>query len=216
MIEDRAPSTTERAEPPASGFAQGTVIAWDAVAGTNTIRVHGKDCANIAVLLSGESSFLQEGDRVLVARLNNTYAVLGRLGPPGAQRALAAQSATVAASEASTSATFGALATPGPVVHVNIGASRRCLVVVTARIAVNASSAEMSFAVSGNSTITATVPRPAVAESGASVSGTFSVTTHLTEADGLYPGLNTFTAQYRRPTGASASFSARNLLVLPY
>src|ERR1044072_3800643 len=143
MSENQAPSTTERPEPGEAPFLQGTVVAWDAVAGTNIVRVRGKECVNIPSLVGSETGLIQEKDRVIVIRLNNTYAVLGRLELPGReQRALGLATASVLAAEASTSGTYGNLATAGPSVTVNIGSSRRCLVFASAQVQVNNSSEE--------------------------------------------------------------------------
>lgn len=219
MRDDQAPSSGERLEPSDYGFLQGTVKAWDSVAGTNTVRVRGKDFENLTVLMGSESGLLQEEDSVIVLRLNNTYAVLGRLASPGTpQRALELQSDTVLAAETSTSGTYGNLTTVGPSVVVDIGSSRRCLVFASAQVQVNNASGNMSFEVTGNSSIDPTDQpiKPVIASSVDDFVGSLATITSLTAADGLQVGHNVFTAKYRRPTGASASFADRNLFVLPY
>ena len=68
---------------PDLGWHQGLVVSWDAVAGTNRIRVAGKELDNLAVLSSAGQVSLEPGTVVGVIRYRSSYFVVGRVVLPG-------------------------------------------------------------------------------------------------------------------------------------
>lgn len=119
--------------------------------------------------------------------------------------------ATVATSQTTGSTSYADLATAGPAVSVQTGT--RALVTSTALVNhdTNGGFANMSFAVSGASTVaaadaTAITQTSAVAGANITPSGTFLVT-------GLTAGVNTFTAKYR-VGGGNGAWANRNIVVV--
>lgn len=205
-------------------FHQGVVVAWDALAGTNIVRVLGVDLDNLPSLIGSEVGLVRKDDVVGLLRFQNTYFVVGRIeGAGAAQRAFGVQSQRIAAAVSTTSSSFVALS-GGPSVSVDIGSSRRCRVELGAHVSSYAGVAYMGFSVSGASTIAAT-NEWAVAVGGSTatilievrLSATRSI--NLSAADGLNEGSNTFTTMYQfladDPTGI-AEFSDREISVQPF
>jgi hypothetical protein len=208
----------ERGAPP---FAQGVVEAWNAVPGTNRIRVRGQSLDNLLSLVGSEGGLIRAGDVVAVIYYQDTAAVLGRIDAPGVeQRALGITTATVAGGVSTTADVFEDLG--GPTVTVHIGSSRRCSVQVSALTAGFDCIGFAGFTVTGASTIAATERRSFAAGWGAATSGTVWVngtrTVNLTAADGLNEGVNTFRMVYKTSAGVSgnAQFSDREITVQPF
>lgn len=203
---------------PDLGFRQGTVIAWDD-AGSNTIEIAGQQFTDLPVIASG-SLMIGVGDVVAVIRFRSTYLIAGVITTAGAG-ALGTRAVFLDAAETTNSASPTDLATVGPVVTVYIGASRRCLVFMTANIFVVNDSAAMTFAVSGASSIDATVVRDQAAnvfsdDPDNQYGGSASSTQLLTADEGLQQGINTFTAKYWSTNGNSPIFAKRRLAVMPF
>lgn len=209
--------------PQALGFRQGVIITWNQGTGSNTIRVGGAGgavvadlpCINPLQVLS-----LTSGDVVGILTFGSTWFVLGRISVPGtagADTGLEVLSdrtvtRTIPVAESTTSTSFVGLATPGPTVTVVVPSTARVLVLISAQISGSAFGGEMTFAVSGASTIPAVSARALRFQApGAGLLGaTFAV--RLSTADGLVAGTNTFTAQYRASSG-TATFTDRSLTV---
>lgn len=126
------------------------------------------------------------------------------------------QYATVATSQTTTSiATYGDLATVGPAVTVTTGAT--ALVIFGAQIenSTGAGGGLMSFAVSNATTIAAPATANALRfmASNADERNAASRVNWLTT---LNPGSNTFTCKYTTPTGGTAAFSGRDIIVIPF
>lgn len=116
----------------------------------------------------------------------------------------------VAASESTTSTTYTALTTPGPITTVTIGANGLALVNISGDLANSSTSSEwMAFAISGATTIAASDDF-SVASTG--TGGTIIGITFL--VTGLTPGVNVFTAQYR-VNGNTGTFGGRRISVVP-
>jgi hypothetical protein len=120
--------------------------------------------------------------------------------------------ATVATSQATSTATYTDLATAGPAVTVSVSSSGKALVMVTASmIEADIKGCYMSFAVSGNTTVSSSDTQALILESyGTAFQGT---ATYL--VSGLTAGSNTFTAKYRA-NGEACTFANRSIVVTPY
>ena len=114
--------------------------------------------------------------------------------------------------EATTSTTYTALTTPGPIVTVITGTS--AVVWVTSALLVatgTTDTAYMSFAVSGATTLASSDVRAVWNPGAASVQNCACF-----YVSGLTAGSNVFTAQYRtNNAGNAATFQDRNLVVQP-
>lgn len=67
---------------PDLGYRQGTIEAWDATAGTNTVNVAGTLLANLPILGALDAMSMQAGDVVGVLRVRSQYFILGRIAAP--------------------------------------------------------------------------------------------------------------------------------------
>ncbi|MEU8264907.1 hypothetical protein AB0C02_30375 [Micromonospora sp. NPDC048999] len=103
--------------------------------------------------------------------------------------------------------------TPGPTVTVNVGPSRRVLVILSAHLSGRHPGA-MSVEVSGASAIRASDVRGLTPRLDG---GTGSFTILLTAADGLREGPNVFAAKYRSVESGDHALvaGARNITVIP-
>jgi hypothetical protein len=208
---------------PDMGFRQGIVVSWDPLTGANQINVGGTVLDDLPTLAASTIA-LAVGDVVGLIRYQSTFFITGRISPAEGG-ALAIRSAAVKDQGTTTSTSYVDLSPPGPVVDAYIGQSRQCAVMMQVQINfVAPCTASMRFVVSGASTIT-TSSFPAVlrhfpASGTASVLTSVASTTVLTAADGLNPGLNTFSAQYARletgTGGGVAAFAARSITVIPF
>ncbi len=120
--------------------------------------------------------------------------------------------AAIATTQTTTSTTYTGLTTAGPAETVTTGA--HALVIVTA-FCYNATafrSAQMSYAVSGASTIAASNANGLnVRSAGATEWQRLSVVSLIT----VTAGSNTFTAMYSAATGGTAHFRTRSIIVVP-
>jgi hypothetical protein len=222
-----SPASTER--PPGSemGFAQGTVVAWSAVAGTNQISVRGSVLTNLPSLIGSEVGLIRPGDVVALIRFQTTFFVLGRIEVADtAQRAFGvATDRELTEEDVSVSSGAPFFDLPGgPQVSVYIGSSRRCQVILSAMVRSYFGVSDVGVRVSGASSIAPNfwqVLSVSASGPGISVSAQLSGsrTIQLSADDGLNEGLNVFTMVYRfnkdDPTGAG-TFSDREITVQPY
>jgi hypothetical protein len=118
----------------------------------------------------------------------------------------------VSAQQSTTSGSFVDLTTVGPTVTSTTGTSVITSHGASSENSVNGGGANMSFAISGATTVAPDVSR--MYRSDAQAADTFrGTTTHFTP--GLTAGSNTFTAKYSIGSGGTATFSERHLLVIP-
>lgn len=120
--------------------------------------------------------------------------------------------------ESTSSSGWNNLATFGPSVTVYIGATRRCMVLMSCGIqALPNAFPSMGFQVTGASSIT-TASALQIGNSSAGSSMLMEATQidFLDASAGLNQGYNTFTAVYSSMNGLSSSFAARRITVLPY
>jgi hypothetical protein len=92
-------------------FRQGTVVAWDANTGNNTIEVGGAFLTNVPILNSGEAIALKAGHVVGLLTWLSSWFILGRITVPGDPEFA---SASVAFDASSNTASNFAVNTGGP------------------------------------------------------------------------------------------------------
>jgi hypothetical protein len=68
---------------PGVRFRQGTVTAWNASTGANTIDVAGGTLTNVSILNTGEAIALKAGHVVGLLGQGSTWFIIGRITPPG-------------------------------------------------------------------------------------------------------------------------------------
>jgi hypothetical protein len=208
-------------------YRQGTILTWDPATLENTVQVGGGLLTDLPILGLGEAASYAVGDVVGIMAVGSTWAIIGQLVIPGSAQAESAisllssntYSASTAAFETRTSASWGDLSTVGPVVtDVRIGPSGRCLVWITSTLGllVTGGGAEMAYEISGATTVGTgdTPPSLALYNDSAGISAAMS---RLVLQEGLNTGLHTFTAKYSAPDlggGGSARFGGRNLTVV--
>lgn len=66
------------------GFHQGTITAWDAQTGENTVQVAGSELQDLPMLSIGDTVDLAAGDTVGLLRVKSTMFIVGRIVLPGA------------------------------------------------------------------------------------------------------------------------------------
>lgn len=151
-MSDMVPSSGPRPPAETGPFRQGTVLAWDAVAGTNTVRVRGTDMTDLQSAVGSETGLIRPGDSVILIQVGNTYAVLARIELPGVeQRAFGLASAEVSTLDDPASTDFEVR--NAPFVDVYIGSSCRCLVTLSAEISISNNVQRLGVWVSGESNI---------------------------------------------------------------
>lgn len=67
---------------PGVRFRQGTLLAWDAANGTNTVDVAGGTLTDVPVLNTGEAIALKAGHVVGLLGQGMTWFIIGRITPP--------------------------------------------------------------------------------------------------------------------------------------
>lgn len=107
---------------------------------------------------------------------------------------------------------YGDLATVGPSVSVDTGASALVLYGVTCSNAGAGGVCLMAFAISGATTVAATDDRSIQFKSVAA--GDFSAISGISLVTGLTPGVNVFTAKYRIEVN-TGTFARRTVVVIP-
>lgn len=196
MTEDQAPSSGPRMPPNNSDFLQGFVIAWDALAGTNKVRIRGRETNNVMSMLGPEVGLIRPGDSVICLRIGNTFAVVGRIDLPGVeQRAFGVYfDDTVTLNDTAAAGTWEPR--NGPAVSVYIGSTRRCMVSLSAEMLVENNVERVGVRVTGASNISPvewralTIGSPELEFQG-------SRTLVYTAADGLNEGVNVFQTMHK-------------------
>lgn len=67
---------------PAVRFRQGTITAWDANSGTNTVDLAGGTLTNVPILNTGEAIALKAGHVVVLMGLGLSWFIIGRVTAP--------------------------------------------------------------------------------------------------------------------------------------
>lgn len=213
------------ASPPQFGRRRGRVVSWDVHTGENVIETaDGILYENVPCLNNLDYLLIGPGDRVEIITYSGLWYVLGRITKPGtdeAQRLLATIAGitdSVAASEGTSSSSYTDLSTVGPRVQVTVPPSGQLWVRIRARIDVTVNNGVASGSILGLMSFDAVGSNEFDAddESSVSVGGgyTGSPSTGVSFSSSasdeflltdLNPGVTTFTAKYRRSTGASAT-----------
>lgn len=187
-------------------YHKGVVVTWDAIAGTNSVKVLETVHDNVPAIVDAESAFLRSGDTVNMLRVGNTYLVIGRSKAAGAdQRAGTLFSAAVGSISAPGSTAYEVR--NGPSVDVVVGSSRRARVHISAAIALPGANTEwIALQVSGPSTPTIAPIDGRALKLGAGAAMELQATRTLivTAADGLGAGVNTFQTMHKTANSASS------------
>lgn len=210
------------------GWHTGIVLSWDEQTGVNSIQINGNVFNNLLVLSMGAVTPFQPGDVVGIIRVRTQYFVLGKTRAPGAGAGERIASSRVAqltivppgGSMADLAGSFG------PSVTLNIGSSRRALVIHSCEIIFSGSSTalDQSDGYQGVAITGATNRAAETAVTNAFLTGNLTngasvtATTLVTAADGLNQGQNTFTCKYRSIVTASMVVQVNNrvLTVIPF
>lgn len=211
------------------GFHTGTVLSWDEISQVNSVWVNNTTLTNLRTVQSGIGVQYQAGDTVMIVRKQTQYFILGKITTIGSGNANQIKYAEVSATEATGSTTYTDLATFGPQLSINIGASRRFLLIVNCHMFVSGTvpantlvGGLMTVNISGASTVNVvgTVGASWVGNgiaNGTGGGGQFVRTYVMTAANGINPGLNTFTAKYQsRVASPTVSFNDRAITVIPF
>ncbi|MFI5607783.1 hypothetical protein [Amycolatopsis sp. NPDC051903] len=206
-----------------TGLYTGVVKSWDDLTGSNAVEVNGVVLSNLRVIQTGIGTSYQVNDSVMVERKGTQYFIMGKITAPGSTFSNQIVSAEVDVDENCTSTSYADLATFGPQATVNIGSSRRALVLLSASFSVLSpagnttyAGGRMSFQVSGASSIAPNYNIfGAVVGAGAVIFSSRALL--LTAADGLQSGQNVFTAKYLRyNTSFTPIIGSRNITVIPF
>jgi hypothetical protein len=216
------------------GFHQGVIQSWDELTGVNSILVNDTVITNVKTFQSGIGVPYFAGDVVGLFRFQSTYFILGKITAPGGSQSNQIKGQFIAALESTTSTTPVNLPTFGPSVTVNIGSSRRCLVISSCYMGASATNLGDYFG--GNMRVDMTAPNGSTTTNivglfktvyCAPLTGTVNYAEGfqedltraqlLTAADGVGVGQHTFTAKYKATVSSvPVTFASRNLVVIPF
>lgn len=159
------------------------------------------------------------GDQVNVAITDGVPQIPGMDGAiPSALRAVALASASVVTSEARGNTAYGALATAGPSVTIDVGESGILIVGVTASISTTSTNdgGAMTYALSGANTLAAGDSRALAFYP--KINGALVQCSRVAGLGGLTPGSTVVTAQYRDllDAGTDVFFANRYLWALSF
>lgn len=121
--------------------------------------------------------------------------------------------AYIGTAQSTTSSTFTDLSTPGPAVSVVTGTTAVCWWSVQAVHGTQNTGMQTSIAVTGASSIDPSTAGGDALYNGLGANAAFRVA-QVHVFDTLTPGTNTFTVKYQCPSGTSAQFSERLLVVM--
>lgn len=74
----------ESSNPSTQPFRQGTILSFNQTTGANTVSLAGAVLTNLPLLNIGDTVNLNVGDTVILMKMNNAMAILGRVIQPGA------------------------------------------------------------------------------------------------------------------------------------
>lgn len=207
----------------------GQIVAWDEISGTNVVHVNGADIPNMRVIQSGIGLAYQAGEVVNIRRRGTQWFIGGKVGAPGAgaanqiasQRVAVLKTVPLGGAFADLSGSFGPEAT------VYIGSSRRCLVIHSAEISIGGGTVDwfargagfQAVQVTGASSLPVeTAVTDVFMQGGFADSQSVTASTLVTAANGLQPGLNTFTCKYKATadSGLNVVVNNRVLTVIPF
>lgn len=231
---DLTPLFTGRSKGPAlpMNYRQGTIIEWNPVNLKSKVLIGQTVFEDLPVLGVSEAASFRPGARVGVAAVENTWAIIGRFVIPNTTDAFDAitqlssrtKTAIIDVQQSTSSTTFTDLATVGPTVTVDISASGRALMILSAKggwsvVAADvASGARMSAALSGTNTLAASTTWAAWTFNQYGSTNFSVVDATITSAyvfEGLNSGATTFTAKYRSDTtGVTVDFNRRTIVVI--
>lgn len=217
--------------PDDSGWHTGIVRSWDESSNTNVVEVNGIALTNLKSSQTGIGVTYGAGDNVLILRKQTQYVVMGKMSVPGAALPDQIRYAEISQLETTASTSYVDLATVGPTLDdVLIGSSRRFLLItnifvkalnLVANLPSQSIGGFMTVNITGASTIpvVGTVEGSWVIPTNAFGGGTghYSRMFVMTAANGVNPGLHSFSTKYQSKTAAVAcGFANRNITVIPF
>lgn len=195
MVDVRVPSSAPRPPQEPLSFHQGYVLEWNALTGTNKVRVLGVELSNLLSLMGSEVGLIRAGDAVGILRFQTQYFVLGRVEASGVeQRALGVHYAETITLDDPVTDDFERR--NGPEVTVDIGSTRRCFVSLSAEMLITNNVEWMGFRVTGASNIEPQEYRSLTA-GGPEIYLQATRTLVLEAQHGLEEGSNTFSTMHR-------------------
>lgn len=211
------------------GLHTGVVLTWDESSGVNSVLIGNTAVPNVRSVQPGIGVQYQPGDSVMLVRKQTQYFVFGKISVPGGANANQIQYAEVSTQEATGSTSYTDLATVGPSLSINIGSSRRFLLLVncymfaSGTVPVNTLfGGSMTVNITGASTVNAvgTVTGSWVGNgitNGSGGGGQFFRSYVMTAANGINPGAHTFTAKYLSALASpTCLFRERAITVIPF
>lgn len=208
----------------------GTILAWDAVTGLNSVWVNNTALSNLKAVQSGIPARYSVGDTVLIVRKQTQYFIFGKVAAPGGGAGSAPVGNTTPAmvdQADSAGAWVDLTGSPGPTVSTYIGSNRAALILYGFKYDGFQSSVDMGWEISGANTLAPGFFGSTTITAGltSSVASTY---TQLASPSGSYlmgnsvllnQGLTTFTSKYRvtrgTPGATQARISQRSLTVIP-
>lgn len=198
---------------------QVTNVVW--TAGTNTTHTAGatvvdyETATHWSMVTKGILVHADQDGTLKAGAVDNAAVLANGVVSPN-KLATGAAYAYVATAQTTSSTTATDLATAGPAVTVTIGNNGLAWVSISSGMLndTSGSYAEMSFAVSGATTLAAGLPHRIYLQmtSGSQPDVGMSYSVLLT---GLTPGSTTFTAKYRAIVSGTARFAEREISVIP-
>ena len=215
-------------------YRQGVILTFNPVTLQNTVRVDGTVLTDLPLLGVAEATSLVPGSVVGIQCVGSSWAIIGRFVTPNTADATSAitlvsqaiPSDFIVTQESTTSGAFVDLATVGPTVSVNVKASGRLLLFLSATISIqpganfpSAWGGFMSVDVTGANTIAPTAINGSLGfifgDNALNQSWVQSFTRMLV-LTGLNPGLTKFVAKYAVNLGGppeTALFRNRGIAV---
>lgn len=210
------------------GMRQGVILAWNDLTGQNLVDVEGQLFQDLDVQMSGIGISYAVNDVVNIVRRQSRYFIQGKVGAVNGSAGSGVQEVLLNYSDTVTSTGGGWIDVPSGVVSTQayIGSSQKALVFWRADISANNSTGEVSWAVTGASSITVASHAGMSLVLNANTVGTPSTAVKQTTtgvytaraAIGLNQGLNTFTLKYRvavSGSGINAVFGSPQMTVIP-
>lgn len=211
------------------GMRQGVILAWNDLTGENLVDVEGQVFEDLDVLMSGIGIRYSVNDVVSIIRRQSKYYIQGKVGAVNGAAGSSVQEyrGNYSDTVANTAGAWVDVPSGPATVQAYVGSSRMAIVMWRADIFAQNSFGEISWTVSGASSIAAAAwagmsiigqANSGAAAQSTSIKATISGFFTMNSSLGMRNGLNTFTLKYRVGlfgTGINATFGSPQLTVIP-